>query len=184
MSPEVFTESGITIDLTGKQHFRFRSCPGYLPLRGIGLKEMDIGWFEPAAAGGTGKLYLVELKNFGLETLAGRKGLSYPTYAAKAEFIVGELVRKSIDSICLLMAVAAGRPAAALLSPCLPASYHPGIPVQLVHILHLSPSLKPYLTFINDKVRHQLKPYQQLFSIGPCTGLSHARAITVFSNIY
>lgn len=183
MSPVLFTESRVTIDLTGRESFRFSTCPGYLPLSGVGLKEMDIGWFEPGAAGGTGKLYLIELKDFTIETLAGRRGYSYPTYAAKAEFIIDELVRKSIDSVCMLIAVAAGVPSATLLSPCLPPSYHPGAPIQLVHILHLSPSLEPYLTFINEQVRNKIKPYQQLFSVGPCTVLSHAQAMTIFSNI-
>lgn len=183
MNPVLFTESGVTIDLTGRESFRFSTCPGYLPLSGIGLKEMDVGWFEPNAAGGAGKLYLVELKDFTIETLVGRAGKSYSTYAAKAEFIIDELVRKSIDSVCMLVAVAAGVPSAVLLSPCLPPSYRPGTPVQLVHILHLSPSLEPYLTFINEKVRNKIKPYQQLFAIGPCTVLSHARAMNVFSNI-
>ena len=183
MSPDVFTESGITIDLTGRQHFRFATCAGYRPLSGMGLKEMDFGWFEPGAAGGAGKLYLVELKDFSLETLAGRGGTSYPTYAAKADFIIEELVRKSLDSVCMLVAVAAGVPATATLAPCLPPSYHPGTAVQLVHILHLSPSLAPYLTFINEKVRNKIRPYQQLFAIGPCTVLSHAQAIAIFSTI-
>lgn len=183
MSPAVFTESGVTIDLTGRENFRFSTCPGYAPLSGTGLKEMDVGWFEPTAAGGAGKLYLVELKDFSLETLAGRKGSSYPTYAAKAEFIIEELVRKSLDSVCMLMAVAAGVPAAATLAPCLPPSFGPGTAVQLVHILHLSPSLVPYLTFINEMVRIKIRPYQQLFAIGPCTVLSHAQAVAIFSNI-
>ena len=184
MSSVIFIESNVQIDLTGRDHFRFSDCPGYQSLNGSGLKEMDVGWMEASSStGGAGKLYLLELKNFGLETLTGRGGHRYPNYAAKAEFIISELVRKSIDSVCMLMAVAASTTYAAQIAPCLPASYGPRTPIQLVHILHFSPSLLPYLPFINDEVKSRFRPYQKLFDIVSCTVISHAQAVSIFPNI-
>jgi hypothetical protein len=177
------TESNINFDLTGKEYFRFADCLGYRTLSGYGFKEMDLGWLEPATSTKSAKLYVVELKDFSRETLIGRKQHQYPNYAAKADFIIEELVRKSIDSMAMLAAVIIPTGYAPQLQPCLPPSYQPGGPVQFIHIMHLSPSLIPYLSFINTKVQNRFTAYQRLFdlvNITHCTVISHTQATQLF----
>jgi hypothetical protein len=84
MTSPSFHESNVTIDFTGRSYFQLSQCPGYKAICNNGLKEMDVGWLEPGTKGKPDKLYLLEVKDFGIDTLVGRKGYMYPSYKEKS----------------------------------------------------------------------------------------------------
>ncbi len=91
-----YTKSGITIDLPNDvEFFCFENCDGYRMLSGNHFKEMDIGWYEPAED----ILYLIELKDFTKKNLRDRD---------IAKQVVLDLVKKSVDSMAMIMAIKAG----------------------------------------------------------------------------
>jgi len=53
-----FIESGFKVTVPEKTSFRFCENPAYMGLSGLGVKEMDIGWWEPA----NNRLVFLELK--------------------------------------------------------------------------------------------------------------------------
>jgi len=92
-----YTESGITIDLSGLEYFCFENCDGYRKLSGSYFREMDIGWYENSED----TLYLVELKDFTFKNLGDTNIMNE---------VVSPKVKKSVDSISMIKAVKAGTP--------------------------------------------------------------------------
>lgn len=52
------TESDFEVSISEETSFRFAENPGYQKVSGIGLKEMDVGWWDNA----NNKLIFLELK--------------------------------------------------------------------------------------------------------------------------
>ncbi len=166
-----YTESGITIDLSGLEYFCFENCEGYRKLSGSHFREMDIGWYENSED----TLYLVELKDFTFKNLGNTNIMNE---------VVSDLVKKSIDSISMIIAVKAGTPYSSNIRSCLPPSFNTSTSlIKIVHIINCSPSKVPYISGIRSQVREQFEPYQKLFGVAHCTVVSVEQAKKFLSPI-
>jgi hypothetical protein len=83
--------------------------------------------------------------------------------------VVSDLVKKSIDSISMIIAVKAGTPYSSNIQSCLPPSFNTSTSlIKIVHIINCPPSKVQYLRFIRNQVRKQFEPYQKLFGVAYC----------------
>ncbi len=166
-----FTESGITIDLSGLEYFCFENCLGYRELSGNHFKEMDIGWYDNSED----TLYLVELKDFTF------KNIGEPSIANE---VVSDLVKKSVDSISMIIAVKLGTPYSDNIRHCLPASFNiTRSKIQIIHIINCPSNKLQYLRFIRNQVRKQFEPYQKLFDVKHCAVVTVEQARKFLSPI-
>lgn len=55
---DVYEESNVKVDLTGKPHFRFQDLAAYKSISGQHVKEMDFCWLN------NGELFLLEVKTY------------------------------------------------------------------------------------------------------------------------
>lgn len=165
-----YTESQITFQLSGYEHFAFENCPGYQRRSAHQLGEMDLGWYEPTNQ----SLYVAELKDYHVWLQADQ-----PSTGTR----VVDLFHKSLSVIAMLTAVRAGETGADI-ATCLPTSWFPANPVYLLHIIHCNADDEVKLSFMKDKLREYMRPqYLQLFNIESCTILSHRQAIAQFPQI-
>lgn len=154
-----YTESGITLDLSGLDYFCFENCKGYQKLSAHHFKEMDIGWYNAEED----TLYLVELKDFTVKNMTD----------SHADKIITDLVKKSIDSISMIIAVKAETNYSALIRSCLPSSFNVrSSSIKLIHIINCTPEKEFYIPFIRDKFQERFKAYKILFDIQHCTVVS------------
>ncbi len=166
-----YTESGITIDLSGFEYFCFENCLGYRTLSGSHFKEMDIGWYDPLED----TLYLVEFKDFTFKQIED---------SSIANQVILDLVKKSVDSISMILAVKADTTYSSKLRSCLPASFNVSTSViKMIHIINCPPNKVPYLQFIRNKVKEHFEPYQKLFDVKHCTVVSVEQAKKFLSPI-
>ena len=155
-----YTESGITLDLSGLDYFCFENCRGYQKLSAHYFKEMDIGWYNAEED----SLYLVELKDFTFKNM---------TDSHIADQIVWDLVKKSIDSISMIIAVKAKTNYSASIRSCLPSSFNEhSSSIKIIHIINCTPEKESYIPFIRDKFQEHFKAYKILFDIEHCTVVS------------
>ena len=167
-----YTESGITIDLPDDvEWFCFKNCDGYQKLSGHFFREMDIGWYDSSED----TLYLIELKDFTQKNIKNKD---------IAKQIVFDLVKKSIDSIAMIMAVKADTPYSSRISPCLPPSFNIGTSkIMMIHIINCSEDRKTDIQFLRDKFQERFEAYKKLFEVKYCTVVSVQQARKFLSPI-
>ena len=160
-----YTESGITIDLPEEiEFFCFENCEGYRMLSGYHFKEMDIGWYNPSED----ILYLIELKDFTSKNIREKE---------IAKQVVFDLIKKSIDSIAMIMAVKADTPYSSFIRPCLPPSFKVSTSkITIIHIINCSEDKKTDIQFLRDKFQEHFAAYKKLFAIKHCTVVSVEQA--------
>lgn len=153
----IFSESGITISVDDStNHFRFSECAGYTKLKGFSFKEMDVCVFPKA----TNTLLLIELKQY----------LNFPTnksdFKSKTEGIVWNLVKKSVDSLSMVLAVREQTSyAQQTLEKCLPQKIDANTKLHFIIIMDCSPSQTGHVKTINEVFQNRFKPYAELFGI-------------------
>jgi hypothetical protein len=160
-----YTESGITIDLPNDvEFFCFENCNGYRMLSGNHFKEMDIGWYDSSE----NILYLIELKDFTKKNLRDRN---------IAKQVVFDLVKKSVDSMAMIMAVKAGTHYSSKIQPCLPPSFNVSTSkIKMIHIINCSEDRKTDIQFLRDKFQEHFEAYKKLFDVENCTVVSVQQA--------
>ncbi|WP_151087107.1 hypothetical protein [Hymenobacter baengnokdamensis] len=166
-----FTESAITLDLTGYEYFAFENCVGYQRRSAHNLGEMDIGWYEPSNQ----HLYIAELKDYSVWLQA-----TEPKLGNRAV----DLFHKSLSVIAMLTAVRTALASSLDIDACLPPSWPRSNPAHLIHIIHCAPADEIKLSFVNDKLKEIMRPqYLELFNIVNCLVISHRQAKTAFPDI-
>lgn len=107
-------ESGLLFEPGDEDWFRFECCSGFKPLKGLGVMEMDFGWY----ASKTQTPWLIELRDYSQsgnpEGLHSQQSLDY---------LIRECVEKAKDSLLLLGSVWYGLPKKVQLAPDLPAAF-------------------------------------------------------------
>lgn len=95
----IFVESGIQVDLTGKPHFRFENLNVYNGRRGLSgrsVKEMDFCWLD------NGRLIMLELKSFSETSEIAKQGnISAADFTA---YLIQETAPKIWDSLLMFSA--------------------------------------------------------------------------------
>jgi hypothetical protein len=167
-----YTESGITIDLSDElEYFCFENCDGYRMLSGNHFKEMDIGWTNSSED----ILYLIELKDFTKKNLKNRD---------IAKQVVLDLVKKSVDSIAMIMAVKASTHYSSNIQPCLPPSFNASSSkIKMILMINCSEERKIDIQFLRDKFQEHFEAYKKLFDVKHCTVVSVQQARKFLSPI-
>lgn len=165
-----FTESNITLNFPDANYFRFATCAGYTALSGNYFKEMDACWYDM----GSNVYWLIELKDFSLAALHTPETIEERSW---------EIVKKAVDSLCMLLSSKHGYPYSANLNPCFPVPLpSTSIQFKFVTIIHCDTGQRADVQLINEKFRRKFKPYAELFGIKNYSVIEHSAAIRIFPN--
>ena len=162
MAVTMIAESGLLIDSQAPEWFRLQDCPGFQPLKKVGVAEMDFGFV--AKEGQT--RWLVELKDY---SHTGRPdGLAE---AHSLEYLIHEFVQKAKDSLLVLGSIWYSLPNKSQLEPDLPMAFRQ-IPslnrkLKLAFVVkrdepqHFKAATQP----LQDKLRSKIKGQCELLGI-------------------
>ena len=161
-------ESSIALDFPDANYFRFEECDGYNTIQNH-FKEMDAGWHD----GNNDTLYLVELKDW------TRLSLSNLPRENTNQRICG-LVKKSVDSICMLISALLSTAQGEKIQRCLPFQITQETKIRLVSIIHCDSTDRTNISHINTEYRSRLKSYAMLFNIKSYFVVTREKAIERF----
>lgn len=160
--PRVLRESGVEVRVP-PGGFRFCEVAAYRSLSGQGLKEMDVGFWDPARA----RLLLLELK--------GREVWDAPPPAVPHEHLVEVCVQKAVDTLLMLSVAWIGTTPGQALRSALPpeAQAYPGDRrVKLVFLIDIPDEKRELLLAIRDELNARLRGKLALFGIPNVTVVS------------
>lgn len=164
-----FTESNITLNFPDNNFFRFSDCDGYKRLSGNYFKEMDAGWYNAQE-----NLYwLIELKDYSLANLS---------VVLTIEEISNDIVKKAIDSLCMLLSSKHAYPFAPHLNLCLPQVPNSNAIFNFITVVHSDRSQRVNVQLINEKFKRRFRPYAQLFGIKFYSVIEHTSAARIIPN--
>lgn len=166
----IYQESNITLDFTGiNKHFRFETCPAYQSLSGQSIKEIDFGWWDDSNQ----VLYLLELKNYTIPGLDNQK----------AEKLIENLWKKSVDTMIMLNSVWLSTPTGGTIASCLPVEITQKVKVKIYHLVKVDPSSAPLMMMVNQKLTNKFIGYKKLFNVAAFSIITHSQAQSFFPNI-
>lgn len=151
----VVVESGVEVRLPSGG-FRLAESPGYRPLSGQSLKEIDVGWWDT----GRDRLVLLELK--------GREVWDAPPPASPHQHLVEVCAQKAGDTLLMLCAAWLGTGSGAALRPTLPpeARSYPGDGrVKVVFLIDVPEGKRELLIALRDELNARLRGKLALFGI-------------------
>ena len=147
-----YIESNIKLNFPDSNHFRFQDIEAYKELSGYSFKEMDACWYDTEA----NVFYMIELKDYTEGNIGERENRLQRTY---------NLVKKSVDSLCMLLAMFAETKHGKKFIDELPFNIARDCQVVLVSIVNISQEQKEYLGFIRDDYRSKFESYRRLFDL-------------------
>jgi hypothetical protein len=160
------TESSITLNFPDNNFFRFQDCSGYKAIQNH-FKEMDACWYDQS----TDILYIIELKDWSIANLTDN------TFSDKR---IWDLVKKSIDSVCMFMAILLGKPHSVSIQSCSPFTISANTKIKLLSIVNCNPSDTLYITHINTEYKSRFGSYAKLFDISSFLVLTKEKAMQKF----
>jgi len=147
-----FTESGITLNFPDSNYFCFENCFGFQTLSAFHFKEMDACWFDTENR----ILYVIELKDFTNADIEDKD----KDIAKKR---VWNLVKKSVDSLCMFLAILNNTQFSTKISSCLPPNIKlQDFSIKFIHIINCLDKQEG-VQFLRDDFIQKIKPYQMLF---------------------
>lgn len=114
-------EGSFTLNFPDSNYFRFESCQGYKDIQD-NFKEMDACWYDIA----NDILYLIELKDWKDGKLVEENDPNFSVQQIQemkrgiSQYHIHNLVKKSIDSVSMIMSVLLGKPYATNIQMCMP----------------------------------------------------------------
>lgn len=162
-------ESDIKLDLPATECFRFEVCPAYRSIQ-QNFKEMDAGWYD----GASNTLYLIELKDWTRATLRSAGGENINKR-------VNDLVKKSVDSACMIVAILMDTNHGQSIANCFPFRLPSNVKLKFISIVHCSPSDELVISNINTQYKTKFASYAKLFDIASFFVISRSRAMNAFS---
>ena len=163
-------ESSIKLDFPDDNFFRFESCDWYIHNQ-QDFKEMDAGWYDDS----NDVLYLIELKDWTFSNLA-----TLPNTDVNSR--IWDLVKKSVDSICMLMAVLLSTTHGNQVRACIPFadSISNNTTIKLVNVVHCNNIDGITISAINQKYRIRLSSYVKLFNVSSHFVITRDKAVERF----
>jgi len=162
-------ESGFKVTVPEETSFRFEENQHYRKLSGIGLKEMDVGWWKSDSS----KLIFLELK--GMEIWKG-----YDKSKDNAhEYLVKSLKRKITDVLLMMAAIWIETDIGKDMKTQLPEVVHqyPGDgSLKLIILIDTPDSRKPLLSPLKDAVNNKLAGRVRLFGVQHVTIIDFDKA--------
>jgi len=160
-----FTESNITLNFPDSNFFRFEDCSGHNRLDNI--KEMDVCWYQQT----TDTLYIIELKDWNNNILLEESDPSYSIENTEemkkdiSSYRIRELWKKSLDSVCMFMCIALGKPYSTQIQSCSPFTIKPTTQIILLSIINWTDPDNTYIFNINTQYKSKFNSYAKLFNI-------------------
>jgi hypothetical protein len=133
------------------------------------VKEMDACWYDE----GKNLYWLIELKDFSLASL---------TTAETIEKRSWDIVKKSLDSLCMFLSSKHAYPYAADLNPCFPFVPNETTQFKFVTVVHSDLVQKPDIQLLNERFKRKFKPYAELFGITNYSLVEHSTAVRIIPN--
>ncbi len=161
------SESSIILDFPDGNYFRFQDCNGYKAIQNH-FKEMDACWFDQSV----NILYIIELKDWTIANLTDRQ------YSDKR---IWDLVKKSVDSVCMFMSILLGKPHSASIQFCSPFSISATTKIKLLSIVNCKNSDITYISAINTEYKSRFNAYAKLFDIDSFLVLTKEKACQRFN---
>ncbi len=158
-------ESSITLNFPDNNYFRFCDCIGYKKLSHI--KEMDACWYDQA----NDTLYIIELKNWENSRLneEGNPNISQTEIKEMkrniSEYRINELLKKSVDSVCMFTSILLNKPYSSTLKVCSPFTITNNTKIILLSIINWTEADSTYISAINTQYRTKFNSYAKLFDI-------------------
>ena len=115
-------ESSIKLDFPDQNYFRFQDCLAYHSIQ-THFKEMDVGWYDQDAD----IFYLIELKDW---TLSALENLPKEDTSKR----IWDLVKKSVDSACMLVSILLNTEQGKEIQKCLPYSINQQTTIKYITI--------------------------------------------------
>ena len=174
-----FSESSFVLNFPDDNWFRICDCDGYKSIQ-QNLKEMDVCWYEES----NNILHIFELKDW-------TKGVDYhencyvcksPITSKNQQFAkkrVFDLVKKSIDCVCIIGAVLLQKSQGQKIMKHIPFSINKHTTIKLYSVINHNN--KDYIDIINTEYKTQFASYAKLFDIETYLVLSKDKAIKHFS---
>jgi len=166
-----FTENGITVEFQS-DYFQFEKCDEYKKISGLGVKEMDFGWFDKSK----NTLWLIELKGF---MNPNPNNLKFKeTNLSNVSIIdekINELLMKSIHSVCMLENKRSNT------YKCFDKNYNFETKIKLVHILNIKKEYIELLDGFKFRLEKEFKAYKAIFNINSITVIDYNKAKEMFN---
>jgi hypothetical protein len=161
------TESSITLTFPDNNYFRFENCDGYINIQNH-FKEMDACWYDTV----NDTIYLIELKDWSVANLSNSEFSNQR---------IRDLVKKSIDSVCMLMSILMEKPYSTEIQSCLPFTISATTKIKLLSIVNCNDADNLFVATVNTEYKSRFNSYAKLFNIGSFMVLTKDRAIQRFS---
>ena len=174
------TESAITLTFPDANYFRFQDCKGYRDIQ-QDFKEMDVCWYDSTAD----TLYIIELKDWGNNTLTEESDSNFAKEEIQkmkeriSNYRIGELVKKSIDSICMVNSILLNKPYAINIQNCSPFSISSTTKIYLLNIINWEDPDPTYISTIHTAYKLKFNAYAKLFQLKAMV-LTKSKAIELF----
>ncbi|MDZ7900918.1 MAG: hypothetical protein U5N85_23185 [Arcicella sp.] len=160
------TESLITLNFPDNNYFRFQDCQGYKDIQNH-FKEMDACWYDV----NNDTLYLIELKDWSVANLTNRE------YSDKR---IWDLVKKSVDSVSMIMSILLQKPYSASIQACIPFSISGETKIKLLSIVNCNDADKVFISTVNTDYKSRFNAYAKLFNVNTFVVLTKDRATQLF----
>jgi hypothetical protein len=160
------TESLITLNFPDNNYFRFQDCRGYKDIQNH-FKEMDVCWYDESKD----ILYLIELKDWSIANLSNSE------YSDKR---IWDLVKKSVDSVSMIISILLQKPYSTSIQDCLPFSISRETKIKLLSIVHCNDADKVFIATVNTEYKSRFNAYAKLFDVNTFVVLTKDRATQLF----
>ena len=159
-------ESQITLNFPDNNYFRFQDCQGYKGIQNH-FKEMDVCWYDV----NNDILYLIELKDWSIANLSNIE------YSDKR---IWDLVKKSVDSLSMIMSILLQKPYSISIQACLPFSISSETKIKLLSVVNCNDADKVFIATVNTEYKPRLNAYAKLFDVDTFVVLTKNRATQLF----
>lgn len=175
------TESAITLNFPDDNYFRFEDCEGYKKIQ-HNFREMDACWYDKH----NDILYIIELKNWESNSLEEEND---PTVSSEeiekmktaiSKYRTNNLLKKSIDSVCMFMSILLEKPYGNAIQNCSPFTITSHTTIKLLSIINWTDTDSSYVANINTAYRSKFKSYARLFDIKTFLVLTKDKATEKF----
>lgn len=150
----IYTESGISINLSKYPHLRLKDCEGYQSISEFFFKEVDFIWWSQQ----DNCLYLSDFKDF-----------SNAQSRSKIEKVIPNLVDKTVHSLTVLSTIWLNTNGASDITKFfkehLPQTVLTKVEVKIIHVINCASIFDMHFSAINSAFMQRFGAFHKLFDI-------------------
>ncbi len=144
-------ERGFEFEVPDNECFRFQDCKGYFEIQNH-FREVDLCWFSKEK----NTLYLIELKDWSVFS---------KNETDKSEGKVFDLLKKSIDSLCMIHSILLNKPYSEKITSCMPFMIDGNTKIRIHVIVNWENDDINRLSTINTEYKSMFNAYSTLFNV-------------------